>query len=254
MLSLRIVTHAYAKTLPQYAVFLRAQLTSVLKFSPVTVQTRISVCCAADDVRVLRVVEDFAPKLGSRLHVIVMPEGELFRRSIGRNKVALSATEDMVFFTDVDHVFGPGCIQGLRDQLAAIEGPVFAWPNWLWIQAAHKLGDDFVKDNLDTRGLIQLDELGIPEFHNEQPSAAFEKKKYGRAIGGVQIVSGSFARDHGYLNADSKWQTPRTDGKPFGDFTDDVKFRKFCLARLNAAQLEIPQLYRLRHTAVTYKG
>ena len=253
-MSIRIVVHAYAKQLPQYAVFLRAQLSSLVKYTPAVTTLRVSVCCSAQDERVMRVLQEFAPIMRGKLHVMAMPKGELFRRSIGRNRIALSTHEDLVWFADVDHLWGPGCLAELWNQWKEIEGQAIAWPKSLWIQSHHVLGDDFVRDNMETTGLIDMGDLGVAEFANQEPSPLFERKEYHSAIGGVQIVSGSFVRDHGYLRDFPKWQRPRTDGKPFGDFRDDVKFRSFCLSRMNGVALEIPHLYRLRHTAVTYKG
>lgn len=253
-MSIRIVVHAYAKQLPQYAVFLRAQLSSLIKYKPATVMCYVSVCCNGQDERVMRVIQDFAPLMGRSLHVLLLPEPELFRRSIGRNRIALSSKEEICWLADADHLFGPGCLASLWNQWKMIEGPVIAWPKSLLIQSHHVLGDDFVQDNLDTTGLIEMSDIGIAEFCNQEPSPMFEEKKYHSAIGGVQIVSGSFMREHGYLRDSPKWQQPRTDGKPFGDFRDDVKFRSFCLSKMKGVALDIPHLYRLRHTAVTYKG
>lgn len=196
----------------------------------------------------MRVLQDFGPRLNGRLHAVVMPHGELFRRSIGRNRVALGCTEDIVWYTDVDHVFGPQCLNELWDIFRSLNlrdpdaPPTLVWPESLLIHRDHLIGDVFWQQNTSNRGLIEINPTD------------FEYKSYHSAIGGVQIVKGEHARKYGYLSDRKKWQQPRTDGKPFGDFRDDVSFRRACLERGPGFSIPIPNLYRLRHTRVTYKG
>lgn len=249
--SVRIVTHAYAQQLPQYAVFLRAQLTGLL---PVQVpRTHVTVCYTPADRAVADVIDDFILLLGNRLTLMPMSEDKLFRRSIGRNIAAKSCQESIIWFADVDHLISANCLAALWWQMMTLDENVLAWPKSLWIQREHEVGDQFVADHLHTRGEINLGCLGLAQFGFVRPSAAWEEKAYFSAIGGVQIVTGQYAREYGYLDHAPKWQQPRTDGKPFGDFRDDVKFRKHCLSQMPGKVLNLPELYRLRHTPVTYK-
>jgi hypothetical protein len=205
---------------------------------------------------VVQVLHDFTELLGHSLDLHPMPRGALFRRSIGRHAVGINTYEDIVWFADVDHLFGPGCLTLLSQQWNLWErkaaGSIMVWPKGLWIHACHELGDAFVKDHIDTRTIIDLEEAGVATYENQNPTPAFEWKTYYSAIGGVQIVSGTYVRQFGYL-PNSKWQQPRTDDQPFKDFRDDVKFRKCCLSQIVGESVDIPHVYRLRHTPVTYK-
>lgn len=242
-MSIRIVTHAYAKTLPQYAVFLRAQLSSLLIESHRN-DIKISVCHSPGDERVVKVLTDLIPRFNpGQLTPVPMDCGSLFRRSIGRNVVALSQTEEMVWFTDVDHYFGPQCLDSLQDiwKSKDTDKPVMVWPRLLQVHKNHAMGDDFCKLNEAESGTITI------QYDD------FEEKINNRAIGGLQIVNGGFARKFGYLNNLAKWRRPAPIDKPFSCFRDDVKFRHYCCGHGKVMPIDLPGLYRLRHTEVTYK-
>lgn len=247
-MSIRIITHAYAEKLPQFAVHLRVQLSSLLEFKP-RVPVIVTVCHAATDWEVIRVLDDLQPKLRKQLDPYVMEPGALFRRSIGRNIVSLASREDIIWFADVDYFFGPGCLDTLAQ--TPIE-TAMVWPRVVKIHKDHAMGDAFWQKNVGATGPLMPD-----LYHNDAP---FIPVTYSRAIGGIQIVRGEFARKHGYLNGNAKYQRPRTDGKPFADFQDDVAYRKFCC--LNGGignggglrSIELPNVYRMRHTATTYQG
>ena len=80
----------------------------------------------------------------------------------------------------------------------------------------------------------------------------FAPKGYNRAIGGVQIVRGEFARAHGYLNDQDEWQTPVD--VPFGSFKDDIAYRDFCREHGPIVKVELPGVYRLRHNTTSYEA
>lgn len=248
-MSIRIVTHCYAATLPQYAVFLRAQLSSLVLF-PTATQATIAVCCCPADARTLSVLSDFRSIFKERLEEIHMPPEKLFRRAIGRNLAVFDCKDDIVWFTDVDHYFGSGCLDSLQTAWESIkfyDAPkksVIAgmWPKLLQIHKTHEMGDAFVKAHLNDRGLLPIDPSDFKETH------------YRSAIGGVQIVDGDYARTYGYLRNQKRWLRPVSPEKPFPSFTDDVKFRKHAEGVAPARQIEMVGLYRLRHTKTTYKG
>ena len=79
----------------------------------------------------------------------------------------------------------------------------------------------------------------------------FIVKQYRRAIGGVQIVRGDYCREFGYLDGYRKWMMGSKE--PFSDFRDDVKFRKDILNKGSGKGIDIPELYRIRHTEITYR-
>lgn len=241
-MSVRVVTHCYAKDLPQFAVFLRVQLSSLL-FYPA--RHSVSVCYTESDERTMAVLDEFSPIFGLRLTRIPLDSGSLFRRSIGRNKAALHSLEDVVWFTDVDYWFDGGCLDHLNEiaKNGIFHSATMIWPRTINIHKDHSTGDQFWQQNLRASGCI------IPDRTEFQPVS------YNRAIGGIQIVSGEFARSYGYLNGVEKWQTPRTDNLPFKDFKDDIAYRKFCTTHDSALQaVSLDGVYRMRHTATTYQG
>ncbi len=232
-----IVTHAYAVRFPQYAAFLRYQLASLEACPGLTV----AVCHCAEDEAVSSVVRWFTRK--SRLAILqfLLPVEQLGRRAIGRNQAALSSKEDFVFFTDVDHVFDPEVFAAIPNRFAQC-GAVMIFPKQIMIHQDHAAGD------AAAQSAVQSSEMR-PAIDKSQ----FIPKHYGKAIGGVQIVRGEFARKYGYLADDPKWQAPRTDGKPFGDFRDDVVYRGFCLQYGEIKGVDLPGIWRLRHSTTSYQ-
>lgn len=245
-MSIHIVTHVYSTLLPQYAVFLRAQLSSLF-LRRKEAQISVTVCYSPDDVAVCRVLEDFSTDLDS-LRIIQCPlsEESLFRRSIGRNQAGLSSDCDLVWYTDVDHYFGVGCLSTLEEIWSKYKTkPVLMWPQEIKIHKDHLTGDQFWKNDAEER---------IGRYRDQGSGDDFVLKKYDRAIGGVQIVSGNFSRKHGYLKSQPKWLEPLTDiSKPFPCFQDDVKFRKECQSKGLSCPIDLPNLYRFRHTETTYQ-
>jgi hypothetical protein len=226
-MSIRLVTHCWAMQNPVYAKLLRFHLTSLMD-QPVVV----SVCYDPADTATVRVLWEFISREYPRLEVHPMPAGDVGRRSIGRNYVALASSEDVLFFTDVDHVFMPGVFEQLGRHLT---DAVMVYPRQVMIHRDHATG---------MRVASLADELPLPRVDG----ADFVVKRYRRAIGGVQIVRGDFARQHGYLRDFPEWLT--TTAAPFADFRDDVKYRKFCQRHGPVRGIELPGIYRMRHLPV----
>ena len=235
---IEIVTHAYALKLPQYATLLRYQLASIAKWIPKTL-VKVTVCCTQSDTLTNGVIQEF----GSKFFWLVksynfISEGSLFRRAIARNEIIDSLDErtKVVWYADCDHVFGLGCIDSAYDHAVAHNHMVY--PRRIQISKDHETGDRQIQEGMGPQ---------LPEINTKD----FVAKKYDRPIGGVFIINVEFLREHGYLR-DTKWQNPRTDGKPFGDFRDDVAFRKYVKEHGRIQSALIPGLYRIRHSAKTY--
>ena len=92
---------------------------------------------------------------------------------------------------------------------------------------------------------------GAPRVVDIDPTE-FVEKRYGRAIGGVQIVRGDFARKYGYLHDVAKYQQPVEH--PFGDFRDDIAYRDFVRSFGRIVGIDLPGMYRLRHGVKTHPG
>jgi hypothetical protein len=212
---------------------LRCQLASLASYRP-NCDVVVSVCYDPSDALVAGTLDAFAGRVHMRHYRL--PAAHLGRRSIGRNQAAITSLEDIVWFTDCDHCFGAGCLDWLHDNMPS--GVILAYPKTLKVSDTLQSGDKLLAFvGLGTR--ITLDSDRFP--------ATFS---YNRAIGGVQIVYGTFAREHGYLRSMPQWQRP-TD-RPFADFGDDVRYRRFCSDFGKPVTLEIPEVYRIRHTANTY--
>ncbi len=240
MTKINIVTHCWAGKYKHYAAALQYQLDSLMLNSLRQSDISVTLCCDPSDELTMTVAQHFLFS-GLEFRVCYLDPPRLGRRSIGRNAAALATDADIVWFTDVDHVFGKRCL----DELARLEWPSGAtmiFPKKIKIHQDHVTGDKAL--DFDVRS---------SESRYIDPSE-FIDKGYNRAIGGVQIVKGGFAREHGYLNNESKWQRPRSDGKPFGDFRDDIAYRKFCLKHGRIVPVDLPGVYRLRHSTTTYQG
>lgn len=240
MKTIEIVTHAYAETMPHFASALMHQISSLVLHKPKKCKVVLTICYTPSDSRIRKIIY-WIYRESVIEDAFVVPVGflqnEIGRRCIGRNRTALETEADIVWFADVDQVFR----EGIFDRLAEMEWPDGAsmiYPRIIKIHKDHATGDELLNSSKEPK-LVDVD----PED--------FIDKRYRRAIGGVQIVQGDFARKYGYLNGDEKWQRP-TD-RPFGDFRDDVAYRSFCLQHGPIVGVDLPGMFRLRHTAVTYR-
>ncbi len=235
--TIEIVSHCYATRLPQYASALCYQLSSVILHPPTRCKVLMTVCCEPYDYATARVIKFFMTKIPSRV-IILNSANELGRRSIGRNYAAKGSTADIVWFADVDQVFRGYCLDDLvtRDWSNEI---VMVYPRAIKIHKDHAVGDKVLERMADDPRVVDIDD------------SEFMDKRYSRAIGGVQIVKGDFARQYGYLDGEARWQTPAT--KPFGDFRDDVAYRNFCLQQGGVVAINLPGMYRLRHSTTSYQ-
>jgi len=241
---IHLITHCYAVELPQFATFLRYQLSSLV-LNPPAVPFLIEVRYSPDDKRTAEVVNEFSVLLGAQIGLSPMqPPEQLFRRAIGRNEAALSSHADLVWFTDCDYLFGPGCLDGLWEQWNGLEQfASMLYPARIMTMKSHEDGDELVESDLDADTFEETPGLDGIEF---------KVQKVHKAFGGLQIIPGSLARKHGYLDGSRRYQKPLA--KPFSNFHDDVAFRKSCLQHGPIVPVEIPNLYRLRHSKTTYQG
>lgn len=243
MSAVAIVTHCWAVDKPFYAVLLRYQLSSLVLHPPVT---KIHPIVAYDpkDRATSDVVDDFKSMCPGWLETIQLTERQMWRRAIARNIAAqqMGPICDLVWFTDCDHLFGYGCIDMAKAAWLHADKPEMIWPAGYFVNSDKTPLDCALERYLKrppARG-----ELLRP------PSMEDEIMKLNRAIGGVQIVAGTYAASHGYLPG-SRWQ--REPLTPFPDFRDDVRFRIRIERRFRHCRIPVlPGLYRLRHTDVGY--
>jgi len=235
---IEIITHCYAEELPHYADALVYQLSSFVLHKPKSTKVKIVVCRTSTDERTKKVIDWFLKNTNLRIDEEVFTWQALGRRSIGRNHAAKRNQAELVWFTDVDHVFYGDLLDRLW-QLRWKQEWVMVFPKSIMIHQDHATGDR-------ATSLVSND----PQLIDIRPEE-FIPKGYGRAIGGVQIVKGWFAREYGYLNGDGYYQEPVD--KPFGSFRDDIAYRKFCCKHGVIVPVDLPGLYRIRHTKTTYQ-
>ena len=234
---IHIVTHCYAGELPQYAAALQYQLSS-LEINRPRVPVTVEICHTPEDVRTRDVVDWFVCNSHLLMILSTFPPGCLFRRAIGRNIAALRSHGELIWFADCDYVFGPGCLDGLWRSWESLEGYAsMVFSREILVNSDYATGDLYLAPK--PTGLLSID------------PAEFAPKRYAKALGGVQIVPGSLARTHGYLDWHKRYQRPVE--RPFPDFCDDVAFKRFCQQQGPVVPVDVPQLYRIRHSAKTHK-
>jgi hypothetical protein len=234
-----VVSHCYAAELPQYADALHYQLSSLILDRPRACHVTATICYDPDDEATVKTLTWFwDEKRDPDIRLIPLPPEQLGRRAIGRNIAALSTDADLVWFADVDMAFR----EGVLDQLASMEWPEGAsmiFPRWIQIHRNHAIGARCLLRARDAAEPLDVD----PE--------EFKPKRYARAIGGVQIVRGDLAREHGYLSDHPRWSKPVE--KPFGSFRDDIAYRKQCLEHGSIVAVDLPGIHRLRHKVTSYQ-
>lgn len=237
--SIEIVTHCYCPpSVPQYAEMLRWQFASLYRNRP-PIPTSLTVCYTSTDTATSAVIakigreffesnrHDMAPLT---LKAVDLQPEFLFRRAIGRNFVALGTKADVVWYTDVDYCFGPGCIETVAD-LVGPDDPL-QHPRDILIHTKHAWGDEDLWHGRDAL---------LPQVDPKR----FTSKRQKMCIGGVQIVGGDTARALGYCKG-SKWVKPVDPIHGFRSCRGDKYFRR--ANKLSSRALEVPSVYRLRHT------
>lgn len=234
-MSIRIVTHCYAKELPQYAVFLRSQLSSIATYK-CKVSIHFTVVCSCIDYRTEKVVCDFFDDI-SLLSIYHVENCHLFKRAIARNVIALGCEQDLIWFTDADYFFGKDCLNSLWDAYQNVpDDVVLIWPDSSFIHLNHEIGDVFWRSNSEAIGCI------YPNLNSD-----FKLIRYDKAIGGLQIVPRKYANKYGYLDK-TKWTAHEENVVEFRNTMEDIKFRKACIDRGPDMSVTLKNLYRLRHT------
>lgn len=233
-----VVSHCYAKELPHYANALCYQLSSLILHPPSDCDVRATVCYDPSDQRTMDVLRYFSSRVP--IKGIPLEINRLGRRAIGRNIAAKGTDADRVWFADVDQCYRIGVL----DRLCGLSWPLGAsmvYPGEIRIHRNHGIGDAATKRVGGEPQIIDID------------PAEFISKRYNRAIGGVQIVRGSFAREHGYLDQSPRWMQPLSGGE-FVSCKCDMAYRSFCRDLGPIVKVDLPGVFRLRHTQNAYES
>jgi hypothetical protein len=156
------------------------------------------------------------------------------RRAIGRNLAAKATLADVVWFADCDMLFRAATFDDLATAIGRHPTGMLYYPRHVLVSKSHAAGDQDIARASDRSKLVSLD------------ATKFRPRRYGRAIGGVQIVRGDVARSRGYL-PNTRWQRPRPR---WGTTNEDVHFRR----ALGSPQfgVDLRGVYRLRHSKCGY--
>lgn len=234
---IEIVSHCYAERLPHFAAALSYQLTSLWDWRTWGIDVSATVCVCRGDQAALEVLQWFRNETGLPVFQMDLDEASMSRRCIGRNHAAKTSSADIVWFADCDQAF-LGCSLELLSGMEWPDGASMIYPRTIKIHRDHATGDA-ATSRASKPGLHRVDE------------SEFVDKEYDRAIGGVQVVQGDFARTHGYLDGDPEWQVPSR--KMLGNFRDDVAYRKFCQKHGKIVPVRLPGVHRIRHTKTSYQ-
>jgi hypothetical protein len=198
---------------------------------PEKCNVRVTVLTVNEDQGTHNVI-DWGSKAGIDIQVFLMEPHQIGRRSIGRNWASLLTKANFVWFSDCDQVYRDGVLDKLVE-LTWPEEAVMIFPQHIHI-STKRTGNKILRA------------VGALPHQIDIDLSQFYVRKYFRAIGGVQIVKGDFAREHGYLNGYPRWEKP-TDGT-FQRCHCDIAYRKACLKHGSIVPVDLPGMYRIQHS------
>ncbi len=227
-LSLEVVSHCW-----NYAHLLVYQLSSLVLNPPRELSLTMTVVYCTEDAETRRLLDFFASQQVDNVtwNWLALPRQELFRRGIGRNRVALQTCADWVWFTDCDVLFQTGCLDALATQLQGRQDA-------LVFPAVEHCTELLPHDHaLMQRGhlapaVIELGDVALVEI------------KRTRATGPLQITHGDVCRAIGYCRNMPLYQQP---SEIWCKAHEDVAFR--WLMRTQGTALPVPGVVRIRHLA-----
>lgn len=228
--SVEVVTHCLSGPNGQYAKLLAWQIHSLLDHPPQNCEVVLSVCYADGDDATLHVLQSAVhSELWLTVHPRKLPANLLMQRPIGRHLCAKTTKADVVWMVDVDYLPLAGCLDSLSQVLDRPERLFF--PRQTLISRDHATGDAY---------LARDPASGIDP-------ADFVPKIERKAIGGIQIVRGDTAREHGYCGHLAKYQRPAPDDcQTIIGFGADAAYRR--QLGTPGTPIDVPNLYRLRHS------
>ena len=227
VIDIEIVSHCW-----QYAHLLAYQLSSFVNFPPAGARVRMTVFYAPEDTRTRAMLDFFGGIAvpGVTWNWQALPSPELFRRAIGRNRIARSTTADWVWFTDCDIVFHRGCIDTLASQLQGRQD-LLCYPKFERITPMLTEDDPVLAAERDRPRVVDID-TGQFTLAENPP----------KAKGAYHIVHGDAARQCGYCEQVGLYQRPVSS---WAKTYEDSAFR--WLLGTDGIGLDVPGVHRIRH-------
>ncbi|WP_113907130.1 glycosyltransferase family 2 protein [Aliidiomarina celeris] len=224
-LTIEIVSHCW-----RYAHLHAYQLSSLVTHVPKNVNIVMTVFYAKEDEATSQLLEFFAEQQveNVRWNFQALPPPELFRRAIGRNRVAKNTSADWVWFADCDLIFGAGCLDGLAESLQGKSG-------YLYFPAQERITPLLSNDS------PMLKAAKAPKVVQVNESD-FTLRTLERAVGAYQIVHGDLCREMGYCDDVAAYQRPTDRWKKT---FEDRAFR--WLIGTHGEPIQVPSVYRIRH-------
>ncbi|MEM9601782.1 MAG: glycosyltransferase family 2 protein [Pseudomonadota bacterium] len=225
---LEIVAHCW-----HYAHLLAYQLHAVHRHTPDTVDLTYTLYFCESDRLTVDLINHYGTRGNSQVHWNwhALPEAELKRRAIGRNRSALATEADWIWFADCDLIFHEGCLASLATALRDRRDRL-VYPASECITPMLDASDPVV--NVDPRATPE------PTIDTE----AFSVSPITKAKGAFQIVHGDVARHCGYCPGIALYQQPSVHWrKTF----EDTAFRQ--LIRDQGTAVDVRGLHRIRHKA-----
>lgn len=159
-----------------------------------------------------------------------LPERELLRRAIGRNRAALASRADWLWFADCDLMFRDDCLDSLARRLQGSRDAL-CYPH-----------QEFVTPLLPPDHPL-LSAAAVAPRVVDVDASLFAPRRITRAVGAYQIVHGDVARATGYCAALPSYQVP-TDR--WRKTYEDRAFR--WLLRTEGVPVAVPGIHRIRHS------
>ncbi len=227
VLSIEIVSHCW-----QYAHLLAYQLSSFVNFPPTRARVRMTVFHAEEDTRTVALLQFFGGLAvpGVTWNWQLLPRTQLFRRSIGRSRVARATDADWVWFTDCDIVFHRDCIDTLAGLLQG-RRDFLTYPKQERVTAMLADTDPVLLAERDRPKVVDIDTRQFTVMTNPP-----------KAKGAYQIVHGDVARQVGYCEQIGLFRRPAAR---WAKTYEDSAFR--WMLGTPGVGLDVPGVYRIRH-------
>jgi hypothetical protein len=227
-MKLEIVSHCW-----RYSRLLDYQLSSLILYPPQRTDLLMTVFLTEEDRdtwSVVKYFESLEKPANVRIRGWDLPREKLLRRLIGRNLAALATEADWIWFADCDYLFRDGALDALEERVGQVDGPL-VFPAFVWVNPAHALGDRAIAAASSGPHVLDINPTD------------FARRRYRRAIGGVQIARGDAVRRLGYC------RHSRRQGRPASGWArtcEDPSFRHSL--GTGGTRIDVPNVFRIRHS------